>query len=110
MVHWLLCQCLSLDVNLTWSLMKLKNWSATPLQQEYLMIWGLEVTLICASSPRKALSISGHTMWQMTKESDKEDILTREEQQASLLYFHFHFKHPNQPYAISTIPTTPPLK
>ncbi|XP_044170338.1 proteasome subunit beta type-7-like isoform X1 [Acropora millepora] len=25
MVHWLLCQCLSLDVNLTWSLMKLKK-------------------------------------------------------------------------------------
>ncbi|XP_044170343.1 uncharacterized protein LOC122954391 isoform X3 [Acropora millepora] len=48
MVHWLLCQCLSLDVNLTWSLMKLKNWAATPLQKEYLMIWGLEVTLICA--------------------------------------------------------------
>ncbi|XP_067024133.1 proteasome subunit beta type-7-like isoform X2 [Acropora muricata] len=25
MVHWLLCQCLSLNVNLTWSLMKLKK-------------------------------------------------------------------------------------
>ncbi|XP_044170859.1 uncharacterized protein LOC114975134 isoform X2 [Acropora millepora] len=72
MVHWLLCQCLSLDVNLTWNLMKLKK---------------LVCDAIAAGIFNDLGSGSNVELCIVTK----EDILTGEEQQASLLYIPFAF-------------------